>query len=99
MKYLLSRERFRRENFKKTETHYLALKYVIHNQKMPVALRWESSLLLSKISKTQSRVSLKNRCFLSKRGRGYLRFFNLSRIQFRDLARNNDLPFVSKSSW
>ena len=99
MKYLLSKERLRRENFKKAETRYLALKYIIHNQKMPLTFRWESSLLLSKISKAQSRVSLKNRCFLSGRGRGYLRFFNLSRIQFRDLARNNDLPFVLKSSW
>jgi small subunit ribosomal protein S14 len=99
MKFLYSKERFRRENFKKFEAHYLALKYMVHNQQLSIELRWEASLLLSKISKQQSRVSLKNRCFLSGRGRGYLRFFNLSRIQLRDLARNNTLPFVSKSSW
>jgi len=99
MKQLLSKERFRRENFKKIEAQYLALKYIIHNQQLTIELRWEASLLLSKILKQQSRVSLKNRCFLTGRGRGYSRFFNLSRIQLRDLARNNNLPFVSKSSW
>jgi small subunit ribosomal protein S14 len=98
MKYLLIRERLRRKCFKSLETSFLALKFIIHNQKLSNSLRWEASLLLSKFSKT-SRITLKNRCFLTGRARSYSRFFNLSRIQFRNLARNDFLPFVEKFSW
>jgi small subunit ribosomal protein S14 len=99
MKYLLLRERFRIEKLKKVESQYRALKFLIHNQTLSFSIRWEASLILSKILKQQSCNSLKNRCFLTGRGRGYSRFFNLSRIQIRNLARNNELPFITKSSW
>jgi small subunit ribosomal protein S14 len=99
MKNLIIKQQVFRENFKNFETHYLALKSIIHNQKLSPSSRWEASLLLSKFAKKQSRVMLKNRCFLTGRGRSYSRFFKLSRIQIRDLARNNELPFIKKASW
>jgi len=99
MKNLLLKEYAKGKNFKKLETQYRALKFLIHNRTLPLKLRWEASLILSKILKYQPGSSLKNRCFLTGRGRGYSRFFNLSRIQIRNLARNNDLPFITKSSW
>jgi len=99
MKKLILREHSRRNLFKKIETRYLALKFLVHNLNVSASYRWEASLLLSKFLAQNSRVSLKNRCFLTGRGRGYSRFFNLSRIQIRNLSRNNDLPFVTKSSW
>lgn len=99
MKYLLVRERVRRKNFLKIESKYLALKAIIHNQKLSITIRWEASLLLSKLMKRNSLVSFKNRCFLTGRRRGYFSFFNLSRIQALNLARNNELPFVMKASW
>ena len=49
MKYLLNRERLRRQNFKEIEPKYIALKSIIHNQTLPNYLRWEASLLLSKM--------------------------------------------------
>lgn len=98
MRYLLIRERSRRKHFRILETNFLALKFIIHNQKLSSFLRWEASLLLSKFLKT-ARVTIKNRCFLTGRGRGYSRFFNLSRIQIRSLGRDGVLPFVKKSSW
>lgn len=98
MKYSLIRESSRRKRFKTLETNFLALKFVVHNQKLLSSLRWEASLLLSKFSK-KTRVTLKNRCFLTGRGRGYSRFFNLSRIQIRGLGRQGGLPFVKKLSW
>ena len=99
MKYLLSRERLRRQNFEEVEPKYIALKSIIHNQTLPNNLRWEASLLLSKIIKKNSRSSFKNRCFLTGRGASYSRFFNLSRIQIRELARDQKLPFIKKLSW
>lgn len=98
MKYLLIRERNRKKLFRTVETRFLALKFISQNQKITSSLRWEAFLLLSKFSR-RSRVTLKNHCFLTSRNRGYLRFFNLSRIQTRDLARGGVLPFVNKSSW
>ena len=99
MEFLLTRERLRREHFKKIETRIIALKYIIHNQNLSATFRWEAFLKLSKITKKNSRVSLKNRCSLTGRGRGFFRFFSLSRIAIRDFARNNELPFLRKDSW
>jgi len=101
MKFLLVKASSSRKTLKKKEAQYLALKSIIYNLRISTEIRWEASLLLSNFMSTNkhSRASLKNRCFLTGRSRGYLRFFNLSRVQVRDLARNSQLPFVKKSSW
>lgn len=39
------------------------------------------------------------RCWKCGRNHGYMRDFNLCRICFRELADNNDLPGITKSSW
>jgi small subunit ribosomal protein S14 len=40
-----------------------------------------------------------NRCKITGRRHGYLRFFGMSRIMFRKLASEGKLPGVTKSSW
>jgi small subunit ribosomal protein S14 len=40
-----------------------------------------------------------NRCQLCGRNHGYMRFFGICRICFRELASNGDMPGVTKSSW
>lgn len=54
---------------------------------------------LQKLPKNSSPVRVKNRCFLSGRGKGYLRDFGLSRIAFRELANQGKIPGIKKSSW
>ena len=54
---------------------------------------------LQKLPKNSSPTRVKNRCAVSGRGRGYLRAFGLSRIQFRELAREGKIPGVKKASW
>ncbi len=54
---------------------------------------------LQKLPKNASPVRIKNRCAVSGRSRGYLRAFGLSRIQFRELARDGKIPGVKKASW
>lgn len=54
---------------------------------------------LQKLPKNSSPVRLKNRCFLTSRGKGYMRDFGLSRIAFRELANEGKIPGVKKSSW
>ncbi len=40
-----------------------------------------------------------NRCSLCGRRHGYMRFFGICRICFRELATNGEIPGVTKSSW
>jgi small subunit ribosomal protein S14 len=40
-----------------------------------------------------------NRCQISGRRRAYLRKFGVSRIQFREMALNGEIPGVTKASW
>lgn len=40
-----------------------------------------------------------NRCSLCGRRHGFMRFFGVCRICFRELATNGDIPGVTKSSW
>lgn len=50
-------------------------------------------------NKRKSGVQHRNRCNICGRPRGYLRFFGICRICFRNLARASELPGVTKSSW
>ena len=54
---------------------------------------------LQKLPRNASPVRIRNRCFVTGRGRGYLRAFGVSRIVFREQARKGNLPGVRKSSW
>ena len=54
---------------------------------------------LDKLPKNASPVRLKNRCQLTGRPRGYMRFFGISRVTFRDMALNGKIPGVTKASW
>ena len=54
---------------------------------------------LDLLPKNASPVRLKNRCKLTSRPRGYIRYFGLSRIMFRDMALDGKIPGVKKASW
>ena len=51
------------------------------------------------LPKNASPVRLKNRCQLTGRPKGYMRYFGLSRVMFRDMALNGKIPGVKKASW
>ncbi len=54
---------------------------------------------LQKLPRSSSPVRLKNRCAITGRSRGYMRAFGLSRMRFRELAREGKIPGVKKASW
>jgi small subunit ribosomal protein S14 len=54
---------------------------------------------LQKLPRNSSPTRIKNRCAITGRSRGYLRAFGLSRITFRELAREGKIPGVKKASW
>jgi small subunit ribosomal protein S14 len=54
---------------------------------------------LDELPKNASPVRLKNRCQLTGRPRGYIRYFGLSRVAFRDMALAGKIPGITKASW
>jgi len=74
----------------------LVKKYAAKRAALKAAGDWEG---LQKLPRNASPVRLKNRCAVSGRSRGYMRHFGLSRIQFRELAREGKIPGVKKASW
>jgi small subunit ribosomal protein S14 len=63
---------------------------------LKAAGEWEA---LQKMPRNSSKVRIKNRCAVTGRSRGYMRYFGLSRQEFRERARNGEIPGVTKSSW
>ena len=54
---------------------------------------------LDQLPKNSAKVRLKNRSQLTGRPKGYMRFFGLSRVTFRDMALAGKIPGVKKASW
>jgi small subunit ribosomal protein S14 len=54
---------------------------------------------LDQLPKNSSKVRLHNRCQLTGRPRGYMRYFGVSRVTFRDMALMGKIPGVKKASW
>ncbi len=69
---------------------------VVKNQKMAVKIAAYRSLGVKKPNKVSTR--FRNRCAITGRPHGYLRYFGLSRLTFRELASRGELPGVVKAS-
>jgi small subunit ribosomal protein S14 len=69
------------------------LKSVLH---LKAAGDWAA---LDQLPKNSSKVRLQNRCQLTGRPRGYMRYFGVSRVTFRDMALMGKIPGVKKASW
>jgi small subunit ribosomal protein S14 len=74
----------------------LVAKYAAKRAALKAAGDWDA---LQKLPRNSSLVRIKNRCAISGRSRGYMRAFGLSRIQFRELAREGKIPGIKKASW
>ncbi|MGH2644346.1 MAG: 30S ribosomal protein S14 [Chitinophagaceae bacterium] len=74
----------------------MVAKYAEKRAALKVAGDYEA---LDKLPKNASPVRLHNRCQLSGRPRGYMRYFGVSRIKFREMALGGKIPGVRKASW
>ena len=54
---------------------------------------------LQKLPRNASPVRLRGRDAIDGRPRGYLSKFGISRVRFRDMAHDGELPGITKSSW
>lgn len=75
------------------------LKKRASNTKLSLTERMNAQAALTKLPKNSSPVRLKKRCAETGRPRGYIGFFGVSRIVFRELALAGLLPGVKKASW
>jgi small subunit ribosomal protein S14 len=76
-----------------------ALKIVIKSSVSCEEEKRNAQRALQAIPRNASPVRVRNRCAISGRVRGYLRRFDMSRIDFRLLALRGEIPGVRKSSW
>jgi small subunit ribosomal protein S14 len=54
---------------------------------------------LQKLPRNASPVRVRGRDAIDGRPRGYLSKFGVSRVRFRDMAHDGELPGITKSSW
>ena len=71
-------------------------KYAEKRAALKAAGDWQA---LDELPKNSSKVRLHNRCQLTGRPRGYMRYFGVSRVTFRDMALMGKIPGVKKASW
>ena len=74
----------------------LIAKYADKRAQYKAEGNWEA---LDKLPKNSNPIRLRNRCRLTGRPRGYIRYFGISRIKFRELALDGKIPGVTKASW
>ena len=74
----------------------MVAKFAAKREVLKKAGDWKA---LDDLPKNSSNVRLKNRCQISGRPRGYVRYFGISRIALRDMALNGKIPGLRKASW
>ncbi len=74
----------------------LVAKYAAKRRELKEQGEYEA---LQKLPRNSSPVRLRNRCAITGRSRGYIRIFGVSRIIFREMAREGKIPGIRKASW
>jgi len=74
----------------------MVAQYAERRAALKAAGDWQA---LDQLPRNSSKVRLKNRCQLTGRPKGYMRFFGVSRVPFRDMALAGKIPGVRKASW
>jgi small subunit ribosomal protein S14 len=77
----------------------LELKKALVDQNGTAESREAARVGLQKLPRNASPVRLRGRDAIDGRPRGYLSKFGVSRVRFRDMAHDGQLPGITKSSW
>lgn len=64
-----------------------------------VHARKAAQAALARLPRDASPVRVRNRDAVDGRPRGYLRVAGISRVRFRTMAHNGELPGITKASW
>ena len=98
-KSIIARDRKRRLLVERYYAKKAELKAIVKDVNVSFEDKMKAQHALSAIPRNASISRLRNRCALTGRGRGYMSFFGVSRIKFRELASSGLLPGVRKASW
>ena len=93
------REKKLKKNIQKFAKKRAELKSIISNPNTKIEDRDVAVQKLDKLPKSSSPIRQRNRCFITGRPRGIIRRFKLSRLSFREMALNGEIPGVTKASW
>ena len=93
------REKKLLKNIQKYSQKRADLKAIINNPNTPIEERDSAVKKLDRLPKSSSPIRLRNRCFITGRPRGIISRFKLSRLSFREMALNGEIPGVTKASW
>lgn len=74
----------------------MVAQYAAKREELKKAGNWQA---LDELPRNSSKVRLKNRCQLTGRPKGYVRYFGISRVMLRDMALNGKIPGLKKASW
>ena len=93
------REKKLLRNIQKYAKKRAELKAIINNPSTKIEDRDIAVNKLDRLPKSSSPIRLRNRCFITGRPRGIIGRFKLSRLSFREMALNGEIPGVTKASW
>jgi small subunit ribosomal protein S14 len=99
MKYLVEKDKKRRNLYSKYEKKRVLLKALYRNQHLPQNVRWRISMRLAELPRNSAPSRIRNRCVISGRPRAVHRYFKVSRTVLRDLISYGLTPGMTKSSW
>jgi len=92
------RDRQRREVVARYAERRAALKAAVRAAAPPEE-RADAQRALQRLPRDASPTRLRNRDAADGRPRGHLRTFGLSRVRFRQMAHDGQLPGIRKASW
>lgn len=99
MKVVFIKDKNRRVKYSVVEKKKLILKYIFNNLNLSQNIRNNAYLEYSNLSDDSSITKIKNRCILTNRSKGIYKKFKISRIFFKKIALEGNLPGVKKASW
>lgn len=99
MKKLLEKDKIIRKKIKTFEKKKFILKIISNNSNLSNLIRFNAFYNLNKLPKKASKTYVSNRCVTTVNKKKFNRLTNFSRIVFLNLARNNNIFGLWKSSW
>ena len=83
----------------KFEKKKIILKAILSNLNLPLKLRIEAQIELSKLPRDSSIVRIRNRSLINSKPRGNLTKYGIDRITFKDWVQNGLIPGCTTYSW
>jgi len=95
----IARNNLRKEVVARYREKRTALRDIIKSANASWEERLEAQRKMARFPRLSMEVRIRNRCRLTGRCRGFLRKFEMSRLEFRKNASFGLIPGVTKSSW